>query len=389
MSASDMADRIVFCSNDIVYLHRFRGRLIQHLVACGYEVTAVCPINEPAYVKLVEGLGATLIEWRLKKSGIGLFRELGAFFALIRILRDIKPSVFFGYTVKPVIYGLIAAAIARVPRRVGMITGLGYAFLPGAGMHRKLVSGLVRVGYRIALSQAQALIFQNRDDIAEFRDANLIKAKCEVYKVNGSGVDTLHFAPAPFPDAPQFVFLFVGRLLRDKGIYEFVDAARIVRAQMPETRFVIVGAADTNPAAVPECDLLKWRAEGIVELKGHTQDPQQAYKECHAFVLPSYREGTPRTALEAMSSARAIITTDVPGCRETVRHKVNGLLVPARDSSALADAMLSLAKEPATAREMGRLGRDDCVRRFEAEAVSTETVSIILGKQNLAGGFDQ
>jgi glycosyltransferase involved in cell wall biosynthesis len=197
--------------------------------------------------------------------------------------------------------------------------------------------------------------------------------------VNGSGVDMTRFVPAELPDGPT-TFLFVARLLRDKGVHEFVEAARIVKAAAPETRFVLVGAADTNPTAVSSDVLKAWEAEGVVEIRGHVADTRAAYAECHVFVLPSYREGTPRTNLEAMATARAIITTDVPGCRATVTEGLNGLLTPPRDARALADAMLRLAKDPDRVRRMGEASLRICAEKFELGAVARSTTMLVAGE---------
>ena len=259
-----------------------------------------------------------------------------------------------------------------------MITGLGYAFLPGGGLTKTLIRQIVFIGYRLALKRASLVIFQNQDDIDLFRQLRLLPDQIPVAKVNGSGVDINRFAATPLPPGPPR-FLLVARLLRDKGIREFVEAAGIVKRKLQNAQFVLVGKADSNPAAIPLTDLETWIAEGIVEYRGHLHDPYPEFRAAHVFVLPSYREGTPRACLEAMSSGRAIITTDVPGCRETVSDGENGLLVPARDAVALANAMLRLAENLELTGAMGVRGRRIAEERFDLRKVAEYTVNLIEG----------
>jgi glycosyltransferase involved in cell wall biosynthesis len=375
---SPVPRRILFLSNDIAYLYNFRGPLMRAFREKGYEVLAIAPAANPDMERNIKALGATFEPWLVAKTGTNPVSELRALADLALRIRKFKPDIFFGYTIKPVLYGAILASLLGVPRRVVMITGLGYAFLPGGGWKKWLVSRIVFLGYRLALRRSNLAIFQNQDDIDLFRAQGLLTTETETAKVNGSGVDIGRFAATELPQGPV-QFLLVGRLLRDKGVYEFVEAARIVRQVVPDAQFVLVGKRDTNPAAVPQKDLDSWIAEGIVEHRGHLNDPVPAFRDAHVFVLPSYREGTPRTCLEAMASARPIITTDAPGCRETVADGDNGFLVPMRDGPALAAAMLRLANDRELAMAMGRRGREIAEDRFALFKVVAHTVRLIEG----------
>jgi glycosyltransferase involved in cell wall biosynthesis len=370
----------LFVGADAKYMLDFRGAVLSQLQERGYRVvvfaTALGDFDPAAFGQR----GIEFVPWRVAKAGLNPFADIGSALALWGVLRRFRPQIVFAHTIKPVIYAMTMSWLAGVRRRVAMIPGLGYAFTEAArGLKRRVVGAAARVGYRLSLSIAHLVIFQNDDDCADLRRVGALSARTPTAVVNGSGVDMTRFVPAALPKGPT-TFLFVARLLRDKGVHEFVEAARIVKAAAPQTRFVLVGAADTNPTAVASDVLKAWEAEGVVEIRGHVADPRAAYAECHVFVLPSYREGTPRTNLEAMATARAIITTDVPGCRATVIEGLNGLLTPPRDARALADAMLRLAKDPDRVRKMGEASLRICAEKFELGAVARSTTMLVAGE---------
>ncbi|WP_163260169.1 glycosyltransferase family 4 protein [Caulobacter sp. 17J65-9] len=383
MRADPARRRIVFVGADPAYLYAFRRPVMRGFVEHGWQVTAVAPEQAGFDTAVFQNDGVRFVRWDIAKAALNPFQELRAFVSLVAILRAERPDVLFAHTIKSVIYGMLAGALAGVPRRTAMIPGLGYAFLPGRGLKRALVGFVARAGYRAALARAHLAIFQNRDDVATFRGLRLLGPRTEVGLVDGSGVDLTRFTPAAFPDGPP-TFLMVARLLRDKGVYEFVEAARLAKQRLPEARFVLVGAADSNPAAVPQAQVDAWVAEGLIEARGHLADPREAFAAAHVFVLPSYREGTPRTNLEAMATGRAVLTTDVPGCRETVTHGHNGLLVPVRDPQALAEAMVELASDLERAEAMGRAGRKLCEDRYDVRTVSRATVRLLEGADEAA-----
>lgn len=297
-------------------------------------------------------------EWRARRHYRALFARL-------------RPDGVFAANPKPVFYAIPAAATCAVPRRVAMVTGLGYAFI-GSSTKARLVRMVATRLYRGALGHATTVFFQNEADRGEFARRGLLARAGDVRMCAGSGVDLERFAEVATP-AGAPVFTLVARLLADKGVREFVEAARLVRASRPDARFRLVGWIDANPSAIARAELDGWVREGVVEFAGRVDDPRAELAAASVFVLPSYREGTPRSTLEALATGRAVVTTDAPGCRETVDHGVNGLLVPPRDARALADACLALAGDPARVADMGRASRrkalDFDVRRVNAAII--------------------
>jgi glycosyltransferase involved in cell wall biosynthesis len=313
-------------------------------------------------------LGATYVPVAFSRTSSNPFRDVLGLAALYRAIRRVRPDLVFAYTAKPVIYGSLMARLAGVRRVYSMITGLGYAFDSNAGSG-SFVRMMIRRLYALSLRFNTRVIFQNPDDMAEFVAAGCLSSKAARVLVNGSGVDLAHYALAPPPDGEP-VFLMIARLLRSKGVLEYVEAARIVRRRVPRARFVLAGWFDEHPSAVTESEVRAWTAEGTVEYVGAVADVRPLLRECTIYVLPSYREGTPRTVLEAMSTGRPVVTTDVPGCRAAVVHGLNGLLVPVRDAEALAAAMLRMTREPQLALTMGREGRLLAERKYDVRDVT-------------------
>jgi glycosyltransferase involved in cell wall biosynthesis len=321
-------------------------------------------------------LGVRFVPIELQRAGIDPVADALALGGLVRRLRTLGPDLVLGYTIKPVIYGSLAARLAGVPRRAAMITGLGSALTGAHTGKQRLVAGIARGLYRAGLAQCQVVIFQNPDDRDELGRLGAIPAHARVAIVRGSGVDLAHYAPSPLPPGPP-VFLFLGRLLRDKGIHEYVAAARIVRARCPAARFQIAGWLDPNPESLTRRELDAVVADGTVEYLGAADDVRPVLAAAHVLVLPSYREGTPRSVLEAMSMNRAVITTDAPGCRDTVIDRDSGLIVPVRDARALADAMLLLATAPPLIARLAAAGRDRAVALYDARAVAASVLAAL------------
>lgn len=348
-------------------LINFRGTLLQALVRAGMDVVCTAPEADAKVAGALADLGARYVPVAVRRNQIGVWNDLRYALALYGLFRRERPDLVLAYTAKPVIYGLSAARLAGIRSRHALITGLGYAFTPGEG-ERRPIRAIVQRLYRHALSGARKVFFQNPDDRDEFLRRGLVSAE-QVCVVNGSGVDLLHFSVAPVPSPPAS-FLLIARLLADKGVREFVDAARQVRAQVPEARFVLVGPTDPNPAAISPDELAQWCREGVVEYGGVMKDVRPFVAQCTAYVLPSYREGTPRTNLEAMAMGRPIITTDAPGCRETVEQGVNGFLVPPKDAAALAAAMMQFVRDPALAARMGAASRHQAEQKYDVHKVN-------------------
>ena len=359
-------------------LIKFRGPLIAAMIRRGHRVTAMAPGGGDAagVADQLAALGARFVPIELERTGLDPAADARALIGLVRRLRALRPDVVLGYTIKPVIYGSLAARLAGVPRRAAMITGMGSALTGARTAKQRLVAAAARALYRAGLAQCQVVIFQNPDDRDEITRLAALPADARVAVVRGSGVDLAHYAPSPLPPGPP-VFLFIGRLLRDKGIAEYVAAARLVRARHPAARFRIVGWLDPNPQSLTRAELDAVVADGTVEYLGATDDVRPHLAAAHALVLPSYREGTPRSVLEAMSMSRAVITTDAPGCRETVVDGDSGLLVPVRDSAALAAAMTRLVESPALLARLAAAGHARAVALYDADRVAAGVLDLL------------
>ncbi|MEZ5566176.1 MAG: glycosyltransferase family 4 protein [Gammaproteobacteria bacterium] len=347
-------------------LIRFRGHLLRGMVARGHAVYATAPDDSETAGQL-GALGVTFRPVELHRTGINPLQDARYLARVCRLISELKPDVVLAYTAKPVIWGLLGARLLGVPDLFALITGLGYAF-SGRGPRRWLFSTLLSFLYRFALSGCSVVFFQNPDDHQEFVARKLLKRGQCAEVVNGSGVDMEVFRPQVLPG--KNAFLLIARLLVDKGIREYVAAARLVKDKCQNVSFQLAGWRDTNPAAVPDAEIEAWISGQDIEYLGVLEDVRPALANADVYVLPSYREGLPRTVLEAMASGRPIITTDVPGCRETVRNGENGYLVPPRNVPALVDAMLRFVDNPQLVAVMGAASRRQAEERFDANHVS-------------------
>lgn len=351
-------------------LIRFRGPLLLALVAEGLDVHVAAPgLNDALNIRIeLEALGVTVHQIGLTRTGTNPLADLSTVAGLWRLMRRVKADYVLGYTIKPVIYGSLAAWLAGVPNRFALVTGLGYAFTGDAsgkrGLLRKLIQGL----YRFGLSKTRKVFFQNPDDEALFRQLGLLPARTPSCVVNGSGVDVADYTVALLPGTPSF--LLIARLLGDKGVREYAQAACKVKAKYPETCFRLVGWIDENPDAIDEQELNAWILSATIEYLGKLDDVRPAIENCSVYVLPSYREGTPRTVLEAMAMGRAIITTDAPGCRETVTEGDNGFLVPVQTVDALVTAMEKFIADPSLVARMGQRSREIAVEKYDVHKVN-------------------
>ena len=347
----------------------FRAPLVEALQVKGLEVHVAAPglpRGSPLHLQL-QARGWWVHDYPLQRTGTNPLADLRSLWALWRLMLRVRPHYVLGYTIKPVIYGTLAAWLARVPRRFALITGLGYAF--AEQRTRGHLGQLVQRLYKLALARAHRVFFQNPDDVALFRQRALLASDVAVCVVNGSGVDISQFTVAPLrSDRP--CFLLIARLLGAKGVREYAQAARQVRARHPEVRCLLVGWIDDNPDAIAQHELDAWVTDGLLEFLGRLDDVRSAIAECSVYVLPSYREGTPRTVLEAMAMGRAVITTDTPGCRETVVDGNNGFLIPVRDANALAAAMLKFVRQPSLMQRMGECSRQMVQDRYDVHKVN-------------------
>jgi glycosyltransferase involved in cell wall biosynthesis len=379
--------RVAVIGGFLPSLIQFRGPLLAAMVARGHEVTALAPRTAPgdglaagdgdaAVLAQLAALGVGFAPFALERAGIDPVADIRTIASLARRLRSLRPDLVLGYTIKPVIYGSLAARLAGVPGRAAMITGTGSALAAPQTPRQRVVGAVARGLYRAGLAQCQVVIFQNTDDRDELLRLGALPPHVRTAIVRGSGVDLAHYAPSPLPAGPP-VFLFLGRLLRAKGIHEFVAAARAVRARYPAARFRIAGWLDPNPESLTRAELDALVADGTVEYLGATDDVRPHLAAAHALVLPSYREGTPRSVLEAMSMQRAVITTDAPGCRDTIVDGDSGLIVPVRDDRALAKAMLLLATSPALIAQLAAAGRARAVELYDARVVAASVIAAL------------
>lgn len=352
--------------------YNFRGELIEQIRSRGYEVIVTGPNRDN--VDKIEALGARFVEIPMNKNGVNPMADLRYVCRLYKLIRKEKPVCTLGYTIKPVIYGAIAAKLAGVGKINSMITGAGYLFISGS-FKARILKQISFVLYRMGLACADSIIFQNPDDRKEFVRHKLAKAaKCSI--VNGSGVNMLKYRPAPFP--AQIKFFMLGRLLYSKGVMEYLEAAKKIKAVYPKVRFLLLGNIVTDMQdGIKAEEIGAYVDNGIVELLGETDNVIPYYSQCSVFVLPSYREGTPRSVLEAMAMGRPVITTDTQGCRETVIDGKNGYLVPVKDPAAVAAAMERFILNPALIEVMGKESLVLCREKFEVSKVNARMTAIM------------
>ena len=350
----------------------FRKPLIQALIDNGLEVHAAAPelLANSKVVNELSAMGVTCHDAALSRTGMNPISDVKAMFALRRLMKEIKPDYFMGYTIKPVIYGNLAAWLAGVPHRFALITGLGYTFIDGQGVKRKFVSKLAHILYKTALLKTHKAFFQNPDDESLFRELSLLPKCTPSVVVNGSGVPVHEYPNTPAPGHAQPKFLLIARLLGDKGVREYAAAAQIVKQQHPDVEFSLVGRIDENPNAISQAELNGWVADNTLIAHGQQPDVKPYIADCSVYVLPSYREGTPRSVLEAMSMGRAIITTDAPGCRETVIDGDNGFLVPVRSVDGLVEAMKAFIENSELVAQMGQRSREIAEEKYDVHKVN-------------------
>ena len=354
-------------------LINFRWDLICAIQAKGLEVHVAAPeINDsPAILEKLRNQGVIVHDVPMQRTGTNPVQDVKTLIALRQLMQRIRPDYVMAYTIKPVIYGMLAAASTGVPHRAALITGLGYAFQDSeVSTKQNLIKSVTRQLYSRALSAADLTFFQNDDDQKLFTDLGIIRPGQNTVVVNGSGVNTEKFSAQPLPEGDEVHFLLIGRLLKDKGVREYVEAARQVKQQYPQAIFNLVGFLDSNPSSVTQQELDQWVNDGTVKFWGKLADVRPAINACHVFVLPSYREGTPRTVLEAMATGRAIITTDAPGCRQTVENGYNGWLVPVQSADKLAEAMKRFLNEPALIEKMGQASLEIARNKYDVNIIN-------------------
>jgi len=367
--------KVIIALNTAWNLHNFRSGLIRALVKAGYEVVAVAPSDD--YSDRLSGLGCRFVAVPMDNHGMDPVMDAGLFLRYFGLLRREKPFVFLGYTIKPNIYGSLAAHLLGIPV-INNITGLGRAFARNDWL--SVVAGSL---YRLALSRSRTVFFQNEEDREEFVSRRLVRREI-TERLPGSGIDLLHFSsegPVGLPGRNgAFRFLLVARLLWEKGVGVFVDAARIVRKRFPEAEFRLLGFLEESAAgAVPELQVMQWIEEGVISYAGQSDDVRHEMMGATCVVLPSfYREGVPRSLLEAAALGRPLITTDTAGCREVVDDGRNGFLCRPCDVDDLAAKMLLMMSVPEERlMSMGRAGRAKVEREFDERIVIGKYVDAI------------
>jgi glycosyltransferase involved in cell wall biosynthesis len=372
MSKNVAARKILMISINTTWnIVNFRSGLIRELINTGYDVVAVAPHD--TYSKKLKDMGCRHIELSIDNKGTSPLKDLGLFIAFRSLMSKERPDAFLGYTIKPNVYGTLAARSLGIPT-INNISGLGTAFI-----RESWLTAVVRGLYRTALAGAYCVFFQNDDDRSLFTDQKLVRAE-SARLLPGSGIDLNRFRPVGKSDAKgQFRFLLIARLLRDKGVLEFVEAARLIRKAHPTISFQLLGFLDVeNRTAISSAMVDQWIGEGVIEYLGVTEDVRPHIAAADCIVLPSYREGTPRTLLEAAAMGKPLIATDVPGCREVVVHGENGYLCEVKNAEDLARKCEDLIRLPdEERRRMGDASRQKMEREFDEKLVISAYMEVL------------
>lgn len=365
--------RILVVSPKNKTVFNFRGDLIKDMIAKGNDVYVTGPNRE--FVEDIMHLGVKeFIEVPLVKDNTSITGDILYMKKLKSVMKRIQPELVFEYTIKPVIYGSIAARFCGIKKIYPMVTGLGRVYA-SESLKSKVVRRVTKILYKMAFRGCNKVIFQNPDDVQQFVEEHYLPAdKCVV--VNGSGVNMERFYRSDIPKKP--VFLMVSRIIKEKGVLEFAEAARKVKKNVPEARFIVLGGYDNSIGALKEEDIREFIEDGSIELPGEVKNPVSFYGQASVFVLPSYyREGLPRTILEGMSCGRPIITTDWTGCREPIEDGINGYLVPIKDSKALAEKMFELAINREKVLKMSDAAYKTCKEKYAVEIVNQQMREIM------------
>lgn len=358
--------RVAVLSSHTPSLFWFRMDMMKSFKECGCDIFAVGNEAEKDWAEKFAENGITYRQIIVQRNGVNPLNDLKTLSSIKMVLREIKPDKIFTYQAKTVIYGGIAANQLGITEVYPLIAGIGSVFLKN-DLRTRIIRKVMTIEYRLGMRKSSTVFFQNHDDEAIFRRNHIIK-KHNVVMLNGSGVNLNNFEVLPLPDT--FAFLCISRLIRDKGVYEFLEASRKVKKKHPEVRFLLVGPYDSNPSAIKPEELQPFIDDGIIEYFGEQEDVRPYFAQCNVFVLPSYREGTPKTNLEAMASGRAIITTDAPGCKETVVDGENGYLIPVKDVNALCTKMIYFIDNPDLVSAMGSNGRRKAETIFDVKIVN-------------------
>lgn len=365
--------KILVLSSHTPSLFWFRMDMMKNFLELGHTVIAVAQENEQTWADRFLEQGIEYKQVFVNRNGINPLSDLRTLNELNKLIKEINPDKLFVYQAKTIVYGTLAASHNKITEVYQLVAGLGSVFR-GDGLKNKILVKILEFQYRIAFKRSKKVIFQNEDDLNLLLKRNLLK-KNQIEKINGSGVNLEKFQPLPLPKEPAF--LYIGRLIRDKGVMEYLEACKILKSKYNRVRCILVGPFDTNHSALQPEDLDYFITNGIVKYYGEIEDVRPYIAQCSTYVLPSYHEGTPKTVLEAMAMGRAVITTDAPGCRETVIDGVNGFLVEVKNVTQLVEKMELLMHNPQLNERMG----NECLKmvrdKFDVRMVNAEICKIM------------
>lgn len=368
--------KIGFLTGHAPSVYMFRLDCMKYLQQNGFEVAVLAPEPREEWAQTFEKYGISYTQIALSKNSTNPLSDISAYFDIKKKLKEIQPDIVFCDHAKMIIYGLLAAKRLKIRNRLVMMGGVGSVLRdPPESFKRKLVKLILTIEYRVSLPLADRIFFQNEDDFQLFEKHHMAK-RSQAVMVPGSGINLERFPYTPLPKNHDF--LFVGRLIRDKGLMEYMEAGRILRKKVPDAKLHVIGYFDPNQTMLSIADLQPYIDDGTIIFHGKQDNVLPFLQQCFAFVLPSYHEGTPRSVLEALSVGRPVITTDAPGCRETVKEGENGFLVPVKNTAAIADAMLRLCNEPQTAQNMAAASRSYAETKFDVNIVCNITHKTIL-----------
>jgi glycosyltransferase involved in cell wall biosynthesis len=358
--------RVVMIAPYAKYYIFFCWELLETLACEGHEVIAIAP--DKGFESKFKSIGVHYKVVSLENTGTNPMNDIYSIYVLTKVLKRLKPDVISCYAIKPVLYGSFAARFAKLTNVHLTITGLGYVFI-GTTIKQKVLLPFIKALYKFSLKYCRKVFFQNLDDLTLFKSMGLLESLEKTFIVNGSGVNISYFSSIN-PQVKPLTIIIVARLIKDKGIEEFVEASRILKRKYPFLNCRILGPYDNNPTSISREKVNSWVAEGVIEYLGETNDVRPFLLKSSVFVLPSYREGTPKAALEAMAMGLPIITTDAPGCKETVINNENGFLVPVKDSKALAKAIEMFVLDPSLVSRMGKKSREIAVHKYDVHKVN-------------------
>lgn len=364
---------ILVLSSHTKSLFWYRMDMMQAFVKSGYKVYAAGPDEEQLWKDKFKEYNIGYFHISVLRTGINPFADLKTFKSIRTLLWNVKPDKIFVYQAKTIVYGCLAAKNCHVKEVYPMIAGLGSIFR-SSGFKNMFARPIMYLLYKLAFECSQKVFFQNEDDKRFFLKRRIISPN-KIVLINGTGVNLEIFKFVPLPS--QITFLFIGRLLKDKGIREYLNACEIIKSKYPFIRCLLVGPYDTNPSAITSKDLKPYIEKEIVEYFGEQFDVRPYLEQFTTYVLPSYHEGTPKTVLEAMAMGRAIITTDAPGCRETVKNGINGFLVKVKDVKDLVDKMEFIILHPEINRQFGKSSFELAIEKYDVDKINHKIMSIM------------